>query len=119
MSNNDHQEFSLDDILNEFHVDPAPAKQPRKKPASHQAASKFDTLTRLDLLLAEDGKNPEAKAEPAIKKGPAKPIANKKPAPQQDASKFDTLTCLDLLLTEDGKVLFPLESNSESIFLNE
>ena len=88
MSNKDHQEFSLDDILNEFHVDPAPGKAPAKQPAAKQAPSKFDTLTRLDLLLGDDSKQPEAKAAPAPQKAPAKPMGAKKPVPQQDPSKL-------------------------------
>ena len=103
MSNKDHQEFSLDDILNEFHVDPAPAKAPNKKPAARQAPSKFDTLTRLDLLLGDDSKEPEAKAAPAPKKAPARPVPAQKSAPQQDTAKFDTLARLDLLLSDDSK----------------
>ena len=101
MSNKDLQEFSLDDILNEFHVDPVPEKAPGKKPAAKQAPSKFDTLTRLDLLLSEDSNKPEAKAAP-VPKAPAKPMSPKKPAASQDPSKFDTLTRLDLLLGNEA-----------------
>ena len=57
MANKDPQEFSLDDILNEFLVDAAPEKSPVKEPASQGSSAKFDTLTRLDALLFDAPKD--------------------------------------------------------------
>ena len=64
MSHKESQDFNLDDILNEFHVDPVPAETAAKPPLPNKPG-KFDTLARLDMLLFDSAEKKEEETKPA------------------------------------------------------
>lgn len=88
MSNKESQDFSLDDILNEFHVDSVPDKK-TANPIPSQTSAKFDTLTRLDMLLFDSAEKKEAESEPAEPLCVDTPAETKMPEPTSSPVKED------------------------------
>ena len=104
MAKKEIPEFSLDDILNEFHVDPEPAKEAPQKASPQPEKSKFDTLTRLDMLLSDTAEAGTEDSPDIPPLPPQEENAGQAPAATAEQPKADRaadpLDDLDALLEE-------------------